>query len=181
MKPIEIICSSPGMRRNGVTHPARKTYPADHWSEAQLAAFDADPAFTIISGEEVKPVKKPDLPTLGDLSIDDPKRMAALDQAIANLEAAGYGPEGQPDLKSLSKALEFTPEPDEILAGLKRHNDDGEPGEWGMTLRNSAIADALNKLGKGDRTKAGDPKIAALEKLIGFKTTKDEIQAATKE
>ena len=44
---IQIICSSPGIRRNGVAHPASAFYDEDRWSDEQLAAFEADPAFTI--------------------------------------------------------------------------------------------------------------------------------------
>ncbi|SOC83116.1 hypothetical protein SAMN05421890_1561 [Ensifer adhaerens] len=44
---IQIICSSPGMRRNGVTHPASAFYDEGHWTEKQMEAFKADPAFTI--------------------------------------------------------------------------------------------------------------------------------------
>lgn len=44
---IQIICSSPGMRRNGVEHPASAFYEDGHWTEAQLDAFRADPAFVV--------------------------------------------------------------------------------------------------------------------------------------
>ncbi|WP_417436586.1 hypothetical protein [Hoeflea sp.] len=44
---IQIICSSPGIRRNGIAHPASAFYDEDRWSDEQLAAFEADPAFTI--------------------------------------------------------------------------------------------------------------------------------------
>jgi len=44
---IQIICSSPGLRRNGVAHPASAFYPAGHWTPEQLDAFRADPLFTV--------------------------------------------------------------------------------------------------------------------------------------
>jgi len=44
---IQIICSSPGIRRNGISHPASAFYEEDRWSNSELAAFDADPAFTV--------------------------------------------------------------------------------------------------------------------------------------
>lgn len=47
MAKIQIICSSPGMRRNGTTHPASAFYDVGHWTETQIAAFKADPAFTV--------------------------------------------------------------------------------------------------------------------------------------
>lgn len=46
-KKIQIICTTPGMRRNGVKHPATAFYKEGHWTEEQLAAFKADPAFTV--------------------------------------------------------------------------------------------------------------------------------------
>ncbi len=46
-KKIQIICTSPGMRRNGVVHPASAFYPADKWSPEQLKAFEADPNFVV--------------------------------------------------------------------------------------------------------------------------------------
>ncbi|TBH55022.1 hypothetical protein [Rhizobium leguminosarum] len=47
MTKVQIICSSPGMRRNGIVHPASAFYEADRWSDAELERFDADPAFTV--------------------------------------------------------------------------------------------------------------------------------------
>ena len=47
---IQIICSSPGMRRHGVEHPASRIYDADQWTKDQIAAFQADPAFTVVVG-----------------------------------------------------------------------------------------------------------------------------------
>lgn len=46
-KKIQIICTTPGMRRNGVKHPATAFYKEGYWTEEQLAAFKADPAFTV--------------------------------------------------------------------------------------------------------------------------------------
>ncbi len=47
MSKIQIICSKPGIRRNGIEHPAQAVYDAGHWTEEQLAAFRADPAFIV--------------------------------------------------------------------------------------------------------------------------------------
>lgn len=47
MPKIQIICSSPGIRRNGIVHPASATYDEGHWTEKQLEAFRADPAFIV--------------------------------------------------------------------------------------------------------------------------------------
>lgn len=48
MSKIQIICSSPGMRRHGIEHPASAIYSEDRWTEKQLEAFRADPAFTVL-------------------------------------------------------------------------------------------------------------------------------------
>ncbi len=47
MTKIQIICTSPGMRRNGIAHPASAFYDEDKWTPKQMKAFDADPAFTV--------------------------------------------------------------------------------------------------------------------------------------
>lgn len=47
MPKIQIICSSPGIRRNGIEHPASAIYDADRWSDQQLQAFRDDPAFIV--------------------------------------------------------------------------------------------------------------------------------------
>ncbi|MCY1666248.1 hypothetical protein [Rhizobium sp. SL86] len=46
-KKFQIICTSPGMRRNGIAHPATAFYDAGRWSEAEIKAFNADPNFTV--------------------------------------------------------------------------------------------------------------------------------------
>jgi hypothetical protein len=56
-KTIQIICTSPGMRRNGMRHPASAFYPADRWSEEQLAAFDRDPNFFVRPVDEAENVQ----------------------------------------------------------------------------------------------------------------------------
>lgn len=52
MTKVQIICSSPGMRRNGIVHPASEFYPVDRWSETELERFRADPAFTVREVDE---------------------------------------------------------------------------------------------------------------------------------
>jgi len=44
---VTIVCRLPGMRRNGIRHPAVETYPADRWTDDELDAFNADPNFTV--------------------------------------------------------------------------------------------------------------------------------------
>lgn len=60
MAKIQIICSSPGMRRMGKVHPATAIYPADAWTDKQLDAFRADPAFTIREVSETENVRTDD-------------------------------------------------------------------------------------------------------------------------
>lgn len=47
MSKIQIICSKPGIRRNGVEHPAQAIYEPGHWTDTELKAFRADPAFIV--------------------------------------------------------------------------------------------------------------------------------------
>ncbi len=44
---IQIICTKPGMRRNGIEHPASAIYAEDRWTEDELKAFVADPSFIV--------------------------------------------------------------------------------------------------------------------------------------
>lgn len=60
MAKIQIICSSPGMRRMGKVHPATAIYEADYWSDKEIAAFKADPAFTLREVSEVENVQTDD-------------------------------------------------------------------------------------------------------------------------
>ncbi len=47
MSKIQIICSKPGIRRNGVEHPAQALYEPGRWTDTELEAFRADPAFIV--------------------------------------------------------------------------------------------------------------------------------------
>lgn len=74
---IRIISTTPGFRRGGVSHPADKTYPANHFTEKQLDAFRADPVLTVLDG---------DLPSDGAEDVDALK--AELARALADRDAA---------------------------------------------------------------------------------------------
>lgn len=56
MSKIQIICTQPGIRRNGMQHPAEAIYPEGRWSETELEAFRADRAFVVlqVDGDGVK-------------------------------------------------------------------------------------------------------------------------------
>lgn len=56
MSKIQIICSIPGIRRNGIEHPAQAVYDADRWTNKELDAFRADPAFIVqeVAGKAVE-------------------------------------------------------------------------------------------------------------------------------
>lgn len=56
MSKIQIICSKPGIRRNGIEHPAQAVYDADRWTTKELDAFRADPAFIVqeVAGKAVE-------------------------------------------------------------------------------------------------------------------------------
>ncbi len=47
MSKIQIICSKPGIRRNGIEHPAQAIYEPGRWTDKELDAFRADPAFIV--------------------------------------------------------------------------------------------------------------------------------------
>ncbi|MGN6777576.1 hypothetical protein [Rhizobium sp.] len=48
MSKIQIICTQPGIRRNGMQHPAEAIYDKARWSEKELEAFRADRAFVVL-------------------------------------------------------------------------------------------------------------------------------------
>ncbi len=57
---ITILCSRPGFRRAGISHPAKKVYPADAFTDRQLAALKAEPVLTVVEGEGKQNGDKPD-------------------------------------------------------------------------------------------------------------------------
>lgn len=72
-KKIQIICTKPGMRRNGIEHPQSQTYEPDRWTETELMAFRSDPSFIV---QEIE----------GDGSLTrGPEFDAAVDDAVKRL------------------------------------------------------------------------------------------------
>ncbi|WP_459677192.1 HI1506-related protein [Acidisoma sp. 7E03] len=45
---IVVTCRTPGFRRAGIVHPARKEYPLDAFTQEQLDAFEAEPELEVI-------------------------------------------------------------------------------------------------------------------------------------
>lgn len=45
---ITIISQMPGLRRGGIVHPARKTYPADAFSHEQMTSFKGEKLLTVL-------------------------------------------------------------------------------------------------------------------------------------
>ena len=83
-KTIQIICTTPGMRRNGVKHPASAFYKEGHWTNEQLAAFRADPAFTVREVGEGENVQTADD---FQLRVNDAVQVL-VEQKIAELQTA---------------------------------------------------------------------------------------------
>ncbi len=56
MSKVQIICTQPGIRRNGVQHSASAIYEQGHWTTDQLKAFRADPAFIVqdVAGDGIR-------------------------------------------------------------------------------------------------------------------------------
>jgi len=181
---VLLICAKPGFRRNGVAHAAKTVWPAGHWNDDQLEIFDNDPMFTVLSatsaeGDVVENTSAAE-PDLASLDADNPLRMNSIDEVIKALGPADYGADGQPNIKALKELLGFVPMPEEIADAIKRDAPDGEPGVRGKAMRKAAIEGAAKNLGEGDFTRAGLPKISALEKAIGFKPTPEEIGVVRK-
>lgn len=88
MSKIQIICSKPGIRRNGVEHPAQAVYDAGHWTEEQLSAFRADPAF-IVQEAAGSAVSSDDILAAVDarVEIERQKLQDSFNQAVADAVA----------------------------------------------------------------------------------------------
>lgn len=87
MTKIQIICSKPGIRRNGAEHPAQAIYDAGHWTEKQLDAFRADPAFIVqeVTGKAVE-VSSADIEQAVNarVQIERQKLQDSFNQAVAD-------------------------------------------------------------------------------------------------
>ncbi len=90
MTKIQIICSKPGIRRNGAEHPAQAIYDAGHWTEKQLDAFRADPAFIVqeVTGKAVE-VSSADIEQAVNarVQIERQKLQDSFSQAVADAVA----------------------------------------------------------------------------------------------
>tara|TARA_R110002020_G_scaffold212759_16_gene419422 strand:- start:158 stop:505 length:348 start_codon:yes stop_codon:yes gene_type:complete len=96
------------MRRCGVEHPAKETYPAGHWSDAELGQFRADPAFEVIEVADEAPVAP----------ADSADRIEALRAAIADLKEADFTQTGRPKVAVLEAKLRFKPTAEEVDAAM---------------------------------------------------------------
>jgi len=183
MDNIRIICHKPGFRRNGMAHEASKVWPTGHWSDDELKVFDNDPMFTIVPADENEVVEEPasQEPDIASLPADDPVRRQTIDGVINGLEAKDYGTDGQPNIKVLRDRLSFVPMPEEVTEAIQRLHPGKEPSNIGLAIRLVAVVEAIKNLKPSGLTKAGTPKIAALEKALGFKPTPEEIKEATPE
>lgn len=92
MSKIQIICSKPGIRRNGVEHPAQAVYDAGHWTEEQLSAFRSDPAF-IVQEAAGSAVSSDDILAAVDarVEIERQKLQDTFNQAVADAVAEKIG------------------------------------------------------------------------------------------
>lgn len=90
MTQIQIICSKPGIRRNGVEHPAQAIYDAGVWTDGQLDAFRADPAFIVqeVAGNAVE-VSSADIEQAVNarVEIERQKLQTTFNQAVADAVA----------------------------------------------------------------------------------------------
>lgn len=113
---IQIICSSPGIRRNGIAHPASAFYEEDHWSAKQLAAFEADPAFTVRTVDDAMENVKTDTDFELAVETEVDKRVkakatelqASFDQAVKEAvdeKTAAFKAEADKAVEDLGKEL----------------------------------------------------------------------------
>ena len=154
MDEIEIICRAPGMRRCGVEHPGRRTYPLDRWTGDELAVFEADPMF------EVRTI---------------PADVAA----EARMTAAAGDPGGTEAALAIAGGADAADKMVENGAGPTEPHLDAAPAD--DVDRSQRIRVAVSELGEEDRTLTGRPKVAALEARLGFRPSQAEIDATLAE
>lgn len=90
MSKIQIICSIPGIRRNGIEHPAQAIYEPGRWTENEIKAFEADPAFIVqeVHGKAAE-VSSADIENAlaARVEIERQKLQASFNQAVADAVA----------------------------------------------------------------------------------------------
>lgn len=86
MSKIQIICSKPGIRRNGVEHPAQAVYDAGRWTDKELEAFRADPAFIVLEAADSTSASD-DIKLAVLVEIERKKLEAGFNKAVADAVA----------------------------------------------------------------------------------------------
>ena len=66
----------------------------------------------------------------------------------------------------------------EVLPDVAKEKPAAPDGPTDPDERAEAIRAAAEQLGEGDLTNGGEPKISALEKILGWKPVRDEVAAA---
>ncbi|WP_026379367.1 hypothetical protein [Afifella pfennigii] len=174
MGKIEVFCRTPGFRRLGREHPARKVYEADHFTEEELVILRADPEFEVrmVDGADAAATEARNAAAAGD-----PGGTAAALAVAPGADAAdqvsdnGAGP-SEPH-------LDGTPGSGTGPDAGPAPADTGEGGTTSPeTDRVAAIRGVLGEIGDDERTREGRPKVAVLEKKLGFKPSVEEIEAA---
>lgn len=121
---VQILCRSPGMRRCGVEHPAKKTYPAGRWTADELDTIRADPAFEVIESGDGAAESGGSVP-----------RSEAVRAAVGTLKEDEFTQGGRPKVAVLERKLGFKPTADEIDAAMAAavNAADATPAEAGET------------------------------------------------
>lgn len=99
-KYIQIVCTVPGLRRNGVSHARVANYSVGDWTKEQLDAFKADPAFIVTEHD-------------GDLST---AQNSAIEQALQAQAAASNAAMAEAEAKLLESQT--------VIGGLEKERDD---------------------------------------------------------
>lgn len=120
-KKIQIICTKPGMRRNGIEHPQSAIYEPGRWTESELTAFRSDPSFIIqeIEGDGSL-TRGPEF----DLAVEEAVTKL-LDERVAQMQASfAQAVQDAAAEKVREKAEQLQSEHKAELAALKAENAD---------------------------------------------------------
>lgn len=114
---IKLICRRPGMRRCGQVHGAEKVYDAEHWTEEQLAIFEADPHFAVVASDG----SDDDAGSSGEPAPDAPEGDELIDAIIAEIKKLEPGV--KPTVAAMKKALGYDIKGKDLGAAIKKSKE----------------------------------------------------------
>lgn len=114
---IKLICRRPGMRRCNQVHGAEKVYAADHWTQEQLAIFEADPDFALVAVDG----SEDDTSSSGEPDPIAPEGDELIDAIVAEIRKLDPGV--KPTVAAMKKALGYDIKGRDLGAAIKKSKE----------------------------------------------------------